>query len=106
MRHLLLVLICLGLITCRTQPKTMVAPVEPKQEKAFSNQMQSMATDVRDLVPYLYDRAAFAAPDNRARVTASLEHFARASHEVETTSGQAILGDPLLAERTLAHFAR
>ena len=105
MRRSLVFALGLSLVTCRSTPRTaMVEPVPIKQEKAFSSQMQTMAQEVHQLLPYLYDREAFQAPANRARVEASLDNFANASHQVEMKSGQAILGDPLLVERTLSHL--
>ena len=72
--------------------------------KDFSAQMQTMAGDVKTLVPYLYDREAFVKPENRADVAKKLVEFSRASHRVEPKVGEAILGDPLLVERTLDHL--
>ena len=101
MHAFMIVVLLLSTLSCRTTPKPDLPPAETK---AFSGQMQNMAQDVRDLVPYLYDREAFQAPANRGKVEAALDGFAKASHEVKTESGQQILGDPLLVERTLSRL--
>jgi hypothetical protein len=88
----------LALAACR-------APAPRPEEKAnWSGQMQGMATDVKKLIPYLYDRQAFADPKNREKISQTLKEFSQAAHKVNPESGRNFIGDELLLEYSLANL--
>src|SRR4051812_5000069 len=64
----------------------------------LSGDMQKMGKDVRDLIPYLYNREAFHDSKNHARIASSLKNFSDHVHKVTPKVGEAVLGDdPLVA---------
>jgi hypothetical protein len=60
--------------------------------------MQRMAKDVRELLPYLYDKEAFHAVKNHEKIEASLKNFSEHVHKITPKMGESVLGDdPLIS---------
>jgi hypothetical protein len=94
-------LIFLGL-ACQTTAKkeesqTAIPPT-------WADQMQNMATDVKHLLPYLYDRSAFQSPANHDRILKYLKEFAQTAKHVNPDMGKKVLGDDLLVESSLSNL--
>src|SRR5438874_2736239 len=64
----------------------------------LSGDMQKMGKDVRDLIPYIYNREAFHESKNHTRIASSLKNFSDHVHKVTPKIGETVLGDdPLVA---------
>lgn len=68
------------------------------------SEMDNMAQDVRKLLPYIYDRKAYADPKNRETIDKSLREFAQAAHTINPDKAKPYLGDDLLVEFSLNHL--
>lgn len=83
-------LILLSLSGCRSKPK-------PESQESWPSQMQKMAKDVKELLPYLYDHDAFSKLDNRKIVGERLKDFSENAHKISPKMGEKILGeDPMV----------
>lgn len=99
---LLMVLGLMTLVSCKSQTKK---TEEPVATKAWSGQMQSMAYDVRKLLPYLYDRQAYSDPKNRETIQKALRDFAQAAHKINPEAGKKYIGDELFLEYSLENLS-
>jgi hypothetical protein len=78
------------------QSKNQASDHETARE--WSNSMQKMAHDVRELIPYLYDRTAFHEPKNHDKIGVSLKNFSEHVHKITPKMGEQLLGeDPLVS---------
>ena len=80
MRTIFLLFAAAFLLSCKTK--------SPKPEAGWSGPMQNMAADVRQLIPYLYDRRAFDDPKNHDVILKSLKDFAQAAHKLDPEKGK------------------
>ena len=88
-------LLPLALAACRSEPKK---SDEGKKDVAWSANMQTMAKDVRELIPFLFDREAFHSPKNHDVIAADLKSFSEHAHKITPKMGENLLGDdPLVA---------
>jgi hypothetical protein len=102
-KRALLFLILVTLMACQSGLKNQTEA--PKSEGAnWSGDMQTMAQDVKNLVPFLYDKDAFQDPRNRETVQRYLRNFAQSAHHVKPEMGKKYLGDDLLVEFSLNHL--
>jgi hypothetical protein len=85
------------ILSCKSADK----PVAKGSSQAWPGQMQGMAQDVKKLLPFLYDKQAYANPKNRDQIRQHLKDFSQAAHQVNARTGQAFLGDDLLIEYSL-----
>lgn len=84
------------LAACGTSHKK--ADEKKETPATWSDQMQNMAKDVRELIPYLYDREAFHSPKNRDVIAATLKDWSEHAHKITPKMGEQLLGDdPLVA---------
>jgi len=66
--------------------------------------MQTLAQDVKKLLPYLYDSHAYGDAKNRPEVMNLLTEFSKAAHRIQPATGRAVLGDDLLVEYSLENL--
>lgn len=97
MRFIIFITAAVVFVACKTTKKE--ATTETAQ---WSGQMQSMAENLKKLVPYLYDRKAFTDPKNRDEIKMTLKNFAQAAHKIEPSSGKNFIGDQLLLEYSIS----
>lgn len=81
-----------------------VSSTDKQAEKTWAGEMQGMATNVRKLVPFLYDRHKFYDPKNRVIISHELKEFASSSHKISPEMGKKILGDDPLVAFSLGHL--
>lgn len=86
------------IVSCRSSSKM------PDAKGALPSEMQSMAQDVRKLLPYIYDRKAYADPKNREEIDRSLRDFAQAAHTINPDNAKPYLSDDLLVQFSLNHL--
>jgi hypothetical protein len=91
-------------VSCSTSPKT-DAPSGNADSGSWSGNMQTLAQDVKDLLPYVYDREAFQDPKNHDIIDRHLKQFAQAARHIKPETGKQILGDDLLVEYSLASLS-
>jgi hypothetical protein len=77
------------------------ASQSPDSKIEWSNDMQKMAKDVRDLIPFLYDRGAFHDSKNHDKIEVSLKNFSEHVHKITPKMGEAVLGDDPLVSFSL-----
>jgi len=99
MRYFTIVVVCLSFISCKSGEKK-DASNAPNGDN-FSGEMQSMAQDVKRLLPYLYDREAFHDPKNSETIHQSLKQFSQVAKHIKPEAGKKFLGDDLLLEYSL-----
>ncbi len=98
MKFAAVVLLVISIAGCKTQKS------KPEAGKTWPGQMQSMASDVKRLLPYIYDGKAYTDPKNREKIVGLLSEFAQAAHQVPTKAGEAFIGDDLLIEYSLKNL--
>lgn len=93
-RVILVIVVSIGfIIGCGSQPKTDGAKTEN-----WAGKMQGLAADVKELVPYIYSRQAFHAPENAPRIKSGLRQLAKETHSITPEMGRSFFGnDPLVA---------
>lgn len=101
LRHGLFLILTLGVVVaCQsTQKGHDQTPSESTSQ--WSNNMQKMAKDVRQLIPFLYDREAFKDPKNREQIASDLKSFSEQVHKISPKMGEQILGDDPLVSFSL-----
>jgi hypothetical protein len=73
------------------------AAKKEQSAETWTGEMQDLAMDVKALLPYLYDKEAFSAPDNRERVQHYLNHFANGVHQISPEMAKGLTAqDPLV----------
>jgi hypothetical protein len=87
--NLLVIASLVFLANCKTTPKP--------ETKAWNNEMQGMAKDVRELIPFLYDKAAFREEKNRSTISADLKSFSEHVHKITPKAGEKVSDDPLVS---------
>lgn len=86
-------LFCLGLAACSSQEKR-----DENAAKVWPGKMQGLAVNVKDLVPYAYNKRNYADPANQQRVKSTLAEFSKNMHSIKPEMGKKFLGpDPILA---------
>lgn len=96
-RHLFTLAITTALvISCKSKEKS-----AQESSPTWPGQMQSMAQDVKNLLPFLYDKQSFSDPKNKELIRRSLKDFGQAAHQVKPQTGKPYLGDDLLIEYSL-----
>src|ERR1044072_2327727 len=77
---------------------------EPVTGSGWSAQMQRMSKDVRELIPYAYDREAYQNPDNKPKISAVLKDFSEHAHKITPKMGEKLLGDDPLVSFSLQNL--
>lgn len=96
-RIFIFILAVSGLVAgCSSRPKT-----SETKSANWAGKMQGLAADVRELVPYIYSRQAFYAPENAARIKLGLKQLAKEAHSITPKMGQAFFGNDPLVEYSL-----
>lgn len=88
-KYVLFVLLVFGTLSCSSS-KSKESPA------ALTDQMKTMGKDVRNLLPYLYNREAFHSPKNKATIAANLKRFSEHAHKI-APNNQALSDDPLVS---------
>lgn len=96
----LVIFLCVGAVSCRS-----MNPTSEPQGASWSQNMQGLAGEVKDLLPYLYDRAAFEAPENRERVQNFLNNFAQGAHKIDTEMAKGLAGDDPMVSYSLENLS-
>jgi hypothetical protein len=90
-------------LSCQSSSTSKEEAAPPAAEGGnWSGQMQNMATDVKKLLPFVYDRDAFQDPKNRQTISGYLKSFAQAAHHIKPETGKKFIGDDLLLNYSLA----
>lgn len=92
--------LALSLVSCTSGEKKDGAQ-STESGNAWSGQMQTMAQDVKKLLPYLYDREAFHDPKNKDEIQKSLKQFAQVAKHIKPEMGKKYISDDLLLEYSL-----
>jgi len=74
------------------------------KKASWSGQMQNMSKDIQRLIPYIYDKPAFEAPENKTRITTALNDLAHQSHKIPEEMGKKFLGDDPIVGFSLSHL--
>jgi hypothetical protein len=88
-------------ITCSACTSAKKQEKPPAPTAAWTSEMQIMAKDVRELIPFVYKREAFHAPANHAIIEANLKDFSENIHKITPKMGEALLGDDPLVTFSL-----
>src|SRR4051812_15811121 len=104
MQPILLFFLFAALVSCTSTPKEPVK--ETKAENTWPGDMQHMSQDVRQLVPYLYDREAFHDPRNHDLIHQYLRDFSQSAKHVQPEMGRKYLGDDLLVDFALSNLTQ
>ncbi len=97
MRHLVPFLVLLPcFLSCKS-----VDQAPSSKAASWPGQMQGMAEDVKELLPYLYDKQAYGNPNNKQIIQKRLQALGEAAHKVNAQTGKPFLGDELLIEYSL-----
>lgn len=99
-----LMVLCFGLVTTFTILTSCQSPEKKVATDNWPGQMQVMARDVKNLLPYIFNRQAYQDPKNRETVRRHLHEFAQAANHIKPASGKPFLGDDLLVEYSLEHL--
>lgn len=95
-QRILLVLLCLAFVSCSSPEKQQQAK-DDKAAKSWPGKMQGLAENVKNLVPYIYNKKTYADPANEQAVKKSLANFTSSMHSIKPEMGKKFLGpDPLL----------
>ena len=90
--RILMALFCLTLAACTSQEKK-----DEKAAQVWSGKMQGLAGNVKDLVPYAYNKRNYADPAHQQKVKATLVDFSKNMHALKPEMGKKYLGaDPLV----------
>ncbi len=90
---LVLILVSVALSGCNSKSKT-----EDSKAANWAGKMQSLAADVRELVPYIYSRQAFFDPQNSGRIKSGLKDLTKQTHSITPEMAKGFFGnDPLVA---------
>ena len=103
--QLLLVLpVCAALLSCKSNPKggASAPAAGASNNGTWPNQMQSMSQNVKNLLPFLYNREAFQNPKNRAQIQQYFKEFTQVAHNIQPETGKKFLGDDLLLQYSLS----
>lgn len=92
-----LAFLCLLLMSCSSSNKS-------SESSAWSGQMQGMAGEVEDLLPYIYGRQAFVAPENRAKIDEGMARLSTRAHAISPEMGQIFYGPDPLVKYTLENL--
>jgi len=106
-RLLLLLPLSAALLSCKSNPKDAAQGAVQGNNgasPAWPNQMQSMAQNMKNLLPFLYNREAFQDPKNRSTIQQYFKDFSQAAHTIRPETGKKFLGDNLLLEYSLANL--
>lgn len=91
------------LVSCKS-PHKAEAPPPSSQSEAWPNQMQSMAADVKKLLPFIYDRAAFHDVKNRTEIRKYLQEFSKAADHINAGAGKPFIKDDLLLSYSIENL--
>jgi hypothetical protein len=76
-------------------------PSKPKSDAAAANwagRMQGLASEVRELIPFIFSRKAYSDPANAPQIKAGLKKMAAQAHKITPDAGQTHFGpDPMVA---------
>lgn len=98
LRHGLFLFLTLGVVVACQSAQKDGDKSQGQATAEWSNDMQKMAKDVRQLIPFLYDRDAFKDPKNHDQIASELKSFSEHVHKITPKMGEQILGDdPLVA---------
>lgn len=101
LRHgIFLILALTVIVACQSARKSGEAGSDSAAE--WSQDMQKMAKDVRQLIPYLYDREAFLDPKNHDQIGSELKNFSEHVHKITPQMGQRVFGDDPMVSFSLS----
>ena len=90
--RILMSLFCFTLAACSSQEKK-----DEKAAQVWSGKMQGLAGNVKELVPYAYNKRNYADPANQQKVKSTLVDFSKNMHSIKPEMGKKYLGaDPLV----------
>jgi hypothetical protein len=87
---------------CKSESKK---EAEAEAKPGWPGEMQGLAENVKDLLPFLYNRAAYQDPKNHDVVLNRLKEFAQSANHVQPDMGKRYLGDDLLVEFALGNLS-
>jgi len=96
LRQVFVLVLSLLLLSCGSAEKREEAKQE-KDAKAWSGKMQGLSENVKNLIPYIYNKKNYADPGNAAAVKKTLKDFSSSMHSIKPEMGKKYLGpDPIL----------
>lgn len=96
LRQVFILSLCFLLVSCGSTEKREQAKQE-KDAKAWPGKMQGLADNVKNLVPYIYNKKNYSDPANATTVKKTLTDFSSSMHSIKPEMGKKYLGpDPIL----------
>lgn len=84
-------------ISCQNRPVNEAA----QAPQDWAGGMQGLATEVKDLIPYLYSRKAFFDPVNSAKIELGLKKFSSQAHQINPETAKGLFGEDPLVDYSL-----
>ncbi len=75
-----------------------------KKQKSWSGQMQNMSQDVKQLIPYVFNKTAYSDPKNEPVISRALADLSQQSHMVSEEMGKQFLGDDPIISYSLKNL--
>ncbi len=98
-RLLIVAVLAILWIGCKSTPQA-----TSKGSDEWAGQMQGLAQEVRELIPYVYSRQGFFDPANAPKIREGLKHFTLQAHKISPEVGKQYFGDDPLVEFSLENL--